>query len=271
MKAKISGLPFTKMYGSGNDFIVVDNRSKKLKNGIPELAARLCDRKYGIGADGLMLVERSASADFRMRILNSDGSEAEMCGNGARCIASFAYKNGLAGKDMVFETLAGPICAKITGDRVRVRLGDPSETKTGIALDASGRRLKVNFTNTGVPHAVIFVKNLEKTDVDGLGRLIRKHKNFAPRGTNVNFVTVIDGGTIKIRTYERGVEAETLACGTGSAAAAVISCLLGHVNPPVSVITRSGLVLKIYFRRSDSGITDVFLEGDAVTVFQGKL
>ena len=268
---KNSGLNFTKMYGSGNDFVVIDNRAGVLKKNLPALAVRLCNRKFGIGADGLMLVERSFSADFKMRIFNADGSEAEMCGNGSRCIASFAYKNGIAGKDMVFETLAGSISAKITGEKVRVRLGDPSETLTGIALDVSGRRLKANFTNTGVPHAVLFTKALEKTDVQGLGRLIRYHKRFAPRGTNVNFVSVIDDKTIKIRTYERGVEGEALACGTGSAAAAVISSLLGYVKPPVSVITRSGLVLKIYFRRGASGITDLFLEGDAVTVYHGKL
>ena len=267
---------FTKMNASGNDFIVIDNTGKILPEDISAAAKKLCRRKYSIGADGLLVVEKSKTADFRMRIFNPDGSEAEMCGNGSRCIAMYAFINDIAGRKMVIQTLSGPVGAEIRGERVRVKLKDPDSLKFRLNIKIGNRDLKVSFINTGVPHAVVFVENTKDIDVKKLGRAIRYNSSFSPAGANVDFVSVIDKNSISIRTYERGVEDETLACGTGSVAAAIISGILQKILSPVHVHTRGGEILKVYYNvkkgtKTQQVVNSVFLEGRAEVVYEGTI
>ncbi len=265
-------IDFFKMSGSGNDFILIDNRDGSLAVGdCVAFAKSVCRRKVSVGADGLFIIEKSEKVDFRWRFFNADGSEAAMCGNGARCAARFAYLTGIAGAQMSFETGAGIIDAEVRGDIVKVRLTEPY----GLALDEQIRIdnqiLFVHSINTGVPHAVHFLHDLEGFDVFTTGRAIRTHDHYRPAGTNANFVTVVDDHTLRVRTYERGVEDETLACGTGSVASALIAAVKGHVESPVDVRVQSGELLRIYFEKTAVGFTKVYLEGKVKVVYQGKL
>jgi len=262
---------FAKLSGAGNDFIVIDNRQGIVTSAAAKLAIKLCQLKTGIGADGLILLERSAQADFRMRIFNPDGSEAEMCGNGARCIARFAYLKKIARASMIFKTMAGLISAQVKGTEVRLHMCDPYGLKDNIGINLSGCSKKLFFINTGVPHAIMFVNNIDKAPVIEWGRIIRQHRLFKPAGTNVNFVSQIDRHSIAIRTYERGVENETLACGTGSVAAAIVSAYARNLSSPVQVHTRGGEVLKIYFNYNKGKFSEVYLEGRVKFVFEGEL
>ncbi len=263
-------VPFYKMVASGNDFVVIDNRKKAVQD--PKaLARKICAWHTGVGADGILLFENSRKADFKMRIVNSDGSEAEACGNGFRCIARYAHEKMGYPKEFSFESLAGVIHARIKGERICVEMVRPSDVRMREEIQVSGHRLHYSFLNTGVPHAVIFVEGLKKIDVENLGRAVRYHDHFKPRGTNVNFVEVKGRNAIEVRTYERGVESETLACGTGSTASAVASALLGYVQPPVAVKTSGGEILTIHFRRDKNQVANVTLEGEANFVFEGKL
>lgn len=264
-------LRFTKMCGSGNDFIMIDNRNDRHPDRAG-LARRLCGRSISAGADGVIFLERGMEEHvLRMRIFNSDGSEPEMCGNGARCFAAYAHRQGFVeGGNLVFETGAGTVSAAVIKDEeVRLKMSEPSGLKLGIKLNAGGGECVLNSINTGVPHAVIFTDDLEKADVAGLGREIREHDSFKPAGTNVNFVKVLSDKAIQVRTYERGVEAETLACGTGAAAAALISHVLGKVSPPVNVRT-SGGELKLAFKPGKEP-SEVHLQGDARVVYDGVM
>ncbi|HID09814.1 MAG TPA: diaminopimelate epimerase [Candidatus Latescibacteria bacterium] len=265
------GISFSKMSGAGNDFVVFDNRDGKVEE-YPEFVRKVCRRRLGIGADGVMFVENPArpDVDFRMRYFNSDGSEAE-CGNGGRCIARFAYLKGIAGPSMSFETMAGVYRAKVEDDRVILEMLPPKDIVLQFELNLGDREIVANFADTGVPHVVAFGGDVDRVPVRELGRRIREHEMFAPAGTNANFAQVIDRHTVKLRTYERGVEDETLACGTGAVAAAVLGTMLGRVDPPISVITRSGVVLTVHFKREGKVVREVLLEGDAVLVFEGEL
>lgn len=262
-------IPFVKMVASGNDFIVVDNRAKIIKDPL-KFTQKICALHTGVGADGVLLFEKSSKAAFKMRIINSDGSEAEACGNGFRCIARYAKeKHGFPAK-FNFESVSGIIQADVKGKQVRVELIKPVGFKEG-ELHVSGHRLHYSFINTGVPHTVIFVEGLPKVDVFSLGRSIRNHEAFKPKGTNVNFVEVKSERDIHVRTYERGVEAETLACGTGSTASAIISAISGYAKPPVRVKTSGGEILTIDFIRQGKDIRKVTLEGQAHFVYEGEL
>jgi len=262
---------FHKMVASGNDFIVIDNRRKAVKD-VVKLAQKLCPTHTAVGADGILLIENSRKAAFKMRIINSDGSEADACGNGFRCIALYARKVLKFPAEFRFESLSGLIDAKVMApDGVRVRLIDPRDLRLRAELTVSGQRLQYSFINTGVPHAVVFVKELKKINVAQLGKALREHRDFRPKGTNVNFVQVRSNRAVDVRTFERGVEAETLACGTGSTASAVVSSLLGFTKPPVKVKTRGGEVLSIDFKLKKAKPTDVTLEGQAKFVFEGHL
>jgi diaminopimelate epimerase len=262
---------FSKLTAAGNDFVLIDNRKNIIaQKDCQTLAKKLCDRKYSIGADGLILLEKSACKDFKMRYFNSDGSYASMCGNGGRSIAKFAYDLGVANLKMVFETDAGVINAEILPeDRVRLDLYDPGDLKKNIEVEANGKKFEGNFINTGVPHVVIFVDDIENIDVFGYGRVIRRHKTFAPEGTNVNFVKVIKDNALLVRTYERGVENETLACGTGIIASGIISVLKGFARSPVKVISRGGDKLSVSLKNSNDKISNVVLEGPALIAFKG--
>jgi diaminopimelate epimerase len=264
-------IKFTKMVASGNDFIVVRPFARSPVRPLQSLAQKICDRKFGVGADGLLVLGKSRIADVRMRIFNADGSEAEMCGNGARCVASLANsKLKTPNSQLKIETKAGIIKSVVAGGNVKIKLTDPKDLKLDISIPAYNRTLRVNFINTGVPHVVIFVEGLEKIDVLNLGRQIRFHKAFAPRGTNVNFVETLSDDSIKIRTYERGVEDETLACGTGSTASALIFALKTKAGNKIKVHTKSKEVLNVYFKRLKNKFVDVWLGGKARIVFKGE-
>ena len=266
----MSALSFYKLQGSGNDFLVVDNRQEALKD-LRNLARRLCQPKISVGADGLIAIEKSASADFRMRIINADGSEAEMCGNGARCVARVAHLLGIAPARMSFETLAGIIRAEVVGERVKIFMNSPHSLALEQKLSFNGQEYNLHSINTGVPHVIVPWENLEEAPVAELGRKIRFHSTFAPAGTNVNFIHQSDEHNINIRTYERGVEDETLACGTGSVAAALVKAALGWASAPVSLHPKSGEVLTVNFDWDGAEFKNVCMEGAAVLVYKGEL
>ncbi|SRR5579862_547735 len=256
-------LSFTKMNGAGNDFVLLDNRDGAIRL-TPPVIERLCDRHRGIGADGVLLLEKGAP--FRMRYYNRDGGEAEMCGNGARCFARFA--NRLAGplEEVQFETMAGVVRARLVGDSVRLVMSAPKDLLLNRKLRVEGEEFTVHSVNTGVPHAVVFVDDLERVDVARLGAAIRLHELFAPQGTNVNFVSP-EG----VRTFERGVEAETLACGTGVVAVALVSHLLTGAASPVGVRVRGGDLLHVGFEEHNGVFENVTLTGPADFVFDGRI
>ena len=260
---------FYKMVATGNDFVVVDNRKKVISDPV-SFARGVCDRHLGVGGDGVLLFEASKQADYKMRILNSDGSEAEACGNGFRSIALLAHERFGFPKKQRFESLAGLIDAEVKGRRVRVRLMDPKDFSDREKISVNGRELHYYFVRVGVPHVVIFVEGLSKIPVVEIGREIRIHPEFKPAGTNVNFVEVTGSNSINVETYERGVEENTLACGTGSTASAIVSVRAGYVKPPVQVKTRGGEILTIDFEKKGEEIQNVFLEGEARLVFEGN-
>jgi len=265
-------IDFFKMSGSGNDFILIDNRQGSLVVGnVVEFVKSVCERKVSVGADGLIIIEPSDRVDFRWRFFNADGSEVEMCGNGGRCAARFAYLMGIAGEKMSFETGAGIIDAEVRGDVVKLRLTDPQNLVMDDKIQIKNQTLFVHSINTGVPHVVHFVRDPDGFDVFNTGRAIRYHEHYQPAGTNANFITVLDGRTIRVRTYERGVEDETLACGTGSVASALIAAQKGLVESPVDVRVQGGELLRIYFEKTETGFTKVYLEGTVKMVYQGKL
>lgn len=269
---QVKNIKFTKMNGSGNDFIIIDNMNKKFSSDeFRNFVPALCRRKLSVGADGVIILEPSATADFKWRFFNSDGSEAEMCGNGSRCAAKFAFMNKIAGKNLKFETIAGIIEAEVKKDSVKVLMTEPFNLKLDYEIYINNKKYFISSINTGVPHVVKFVKELENYDVKRMGALIRYHEFFQPNGTNVNFVSVIDKTTLMIRTYERGVEDETLACGTGSVAAALIAYKKEFVKEPVKVKNMGGETLIIYFEENKNKFKKVFLEGDAKVIYEGNL
>ena len=261
---------FTKMVAAGNDFIVVDNRSNSINEALGQLAVLCCDRRNGIGADGLILIEPSTKSDFKMRIVNPDGREAEMCGNGARCVALYAQNNHIAGKTMTIDTMAGEIEAHIGTKGVILHLGKPKDMQLGLKLKAKDSVLEVHSINTGVPHAVVFVNTIEKAPVLEMGRFLRHHPKFGAQGTNVDFVALVDKETIRVRTYERGVENETPACGTGIVACALIAAAVRGYRSPLFVKTQGGDLLTVTFEKANP-FDLVRLEGPARLVYTGNL
>ncbi len=263
---------FYKMSGSGNDFILVDNRARVApEENLGPWIASLCRRKHSVGADGFILIEDSERADFKWRFFNSDGGEAEMCGNGGRCVARLAYLTGIAGPRLSFETKVGVIRAEVMGGRVKLEMPQPTAVQHDYSLKVGGEPLTVSSVAVGVPHVVVWVDDIEDAPVTRLGPAIRYHDHYAPAGTNVNFVQSLDNGTFAIRTYERGVEDETLACGTGSVASALVAAAKGKAGSPAVLHTRGGEFLTIHFVRDENGFRDVFLEGDARVIYEGKL
>jgi diaminopimelate epimerase len=264
-------LDFIKCSGAGNDFVLVDSMNEGLRLDKPGLARAICSRHFGVGGDGLLLIEPSTKADFSMLYFNADGSFGGMCGNGGRCIAMYAHRAGYAGGTMRFEALGRIYKAAIVGEEVRLGMTDPARFRRGLRLRTKGQEVEAHFIDTGSPHLVVVESDLESIDVQGRGSELRFHGEVAPEGANVNFVQVLDPSTIRIRTYERGVEGETLACGTGSVASAVVSSLLGLCRPPVSVRVRSGETLRVDFETSDHNTTHVTLQGSAYILFKGRL
>jgi diaminopimelate epimerase len=276
-------ISFMKLSGSGNDFILIDNRERVVNpKRAGALSAKVCAHRMSVGGDGLILIERSRRADFRWRLFNADGSEAEFSGNGARCAARFAYLKRMAPRHMRFETLAGMIEAEMVPhpgkrgakpifDQVKIRFPNPKGLRLNLRVPLDGTEREVHFLDTGVPHCVYLVDDPDQIDVVGLGRPTRHHPLFQPAGTNVNFISILDPHHIRIRTYERGVEDETLACGTGSIASALIASLVGKAESPVTLIPQSKLNLMVHFQSDGKQFTDVYLQGDARAVSEGKI
>jgi diaminopimelate epimerase len=264
----MDSLQFYKMSASGNDFIVIDNRRHLVEerfSNIPEFVLKVCRRRHSVGADGLILIEESAGLDFEWRFYNADGSEAEMCGNGGRCAARFAFMNGIAGERMSFGTLAGTMHAEVDGKgKVKLQLTRPTDLVLDYPIRIDDREISVSSVNTGVPHAILLTDHIELAPVEELGRPVRYHKAF-PKGTNVDFVEIIDRDNVKIRTYERGVEGETYACGTGAVATGVVLKEKNLTGGVVNVWTRGGEVLRVYVN------DNVYLEGSARVIYSGTL
>lgn len=269
-------IEFVKMVASGNDFIVVDAIKRSMVYGQGSMgifAKEICDRKYGAGADGLLVLEKSRKADFKMRVFNPDGSEPGMCGNGARCAALFfkTHNSQLKTHNLNFETKAGILEAEVKGNIVRLKMTDPKDLWVNIDLNIGSQFYKVHYINTGVPHTVFFVGNIDTISAKEVGKQIRFHKQFQPEGTNANFAQIVNNKTIKVRTYERGVEDETLACGTGSVASALLSFYLKLTDKsPVSVETKGGETLKVHFDLKSDKFSNVWLEGSARIVYEGE-
>src|ERR671918_1118101 len=246
-------LRFTKMNGAGNDFILFDNRTGDIDLDRNQIA-QLCDRHRGIGADGVLLLENPTNgADFRMRYFNADGGEAEMCGNGARCFARFANKVGGRKVNISFETPAGVISAELKGDLVTLRMTEPTDLRLNVDLPTATDNKTIHFINSGVPHVVIPVAKIDDADVRREGAAIRYHKMFLPSGANVNFMEKRGANEIAIRTYERGVEDETLACGTGIVASALIFAATENATGSVIVLARGGDELQVGFEKIAAG------------------
>ena len=265
-------LPFTKMNGAGNDFVMIDNRalSIELSN---EQIVRICDRHRGVGADGLLAVEPARNgADFRFRYYNADGGEAEMCGNGARCFGRYTARLLDDSREHIsFETIAGTLVARLIGKEVEVTMSDPFDLNLNSGVSVKDLENPIHILNTGVPHALTYVDDLDHLDVLRVGAAIRHHEHF-PNGINANFVKEIAPGHIAIRTYERGVEDETLACGTGMVACAVIHHLLHGAPAPIKVDVQGGETLLIGFEgNAGGGFCKVTLTGPADFVFEGDI
>jgi diaminopimelate epimerase len=265
-------VPFYKLQGCGNDFVAIDNRVLRLPQELmAEWARKVCPRAFGVGADGLFFLEaapESVSADYVWHFYNADGSRAEMCGNASRCVGRLAHALGLGGERSVLQTDAGPvrIAVDALAGLVKVQLTEPRGLVLGTGLSVQGRDTEVHFVNTGVPHAVILVPDSREVDVASLGRAVRFHEHFAPAGTNANFVQVLDRGRTQVRTYERGVEAETYACGTGVSAVQVVLSALGLAGERIEHVTSGGEIL-------ETSLEDgrVFLKGAAELTFSGEI
>jgi len=265
-------LDFTKMNGAGNDFVLLDNRARKVSLSCDQIV-RLCDRHRGVGADGVMLLVPSASgrADWAWEFYNSDGSTGEMCGNGARCFSRFVQRlTGVSG-GFTFETGAGVITASFQGERITVNLTQPRELRLHEQVPLSAGTQTIHSLNTGVPHAVLFVPDADRVLVGQLGPEIRRHAHFGPKGTNVNFAQQTGPNQIRVRTFERGVEGETLACGTGVTASALIAARLHGFTSPVKVWVQGGDELEVSFKDQGGEFTDVRLGGPAEFVFEGRI
>lgn len=264
-------IKFWKMHGASNDFILMDDRKETFPLNDKAWIAAIAQRRTGIGCEGVILIQPSNKADFRMRFFNPDGSEVEMCGNGARCVAKLASDIGAAPRKMTIDTVAGILTAEIIGDNVQLGMTKPKDWCLNESLNLDGKDTTYSFVNSGVPHAVIEIENLTACDVQKLGASVRYHEAFAPAGTNANFISVTGSNSLRIRTYERGVEMETLACGTGIVASALVMAKLGKVSSPVNITSASGDVLTVGFDLTGDGADNVTLLGPAVHVFQGTV
>jgi len=265
-------VPFEKMQGSGNDFVMIDNRANLVDiTDQVALSKRVCPRATAVGADGVIFLENDDELDFSWNFYNADGSVAEMCGNGARCMAVFAHQVGAAGRSMAFRTLAGPVEATLVADGARVKLPDCSPLQLFSELPLANGTSPVYFANTGVPHAILPVKDLEAVQILEVGAEVRYHAQFSPAGTNVNFIALTGESEVSVRTYERGVEGETLACGTGAVASALVASEIFGLASPVAIRTRSGVILTISFASAADGFVDLFLEGPVCHVYSGIL
>jgi diaminopimelate epimerase len=269
--AVMDEITFVKMHGAGNDFIIIDDRAERLALSRGAIAS-LCARRRGIGADGLIVLRASASADFAMRYYNSDGGEADLCGNGARCAAAFAHASGIAPISMRFETASGLVEAEMLTDAVRLGIGDVRDLRLNVELEALD--FIAHYGVCGVPHAVILDGGFGSLPTDEfvrVARAVRHDPVFGPAGANVNAVSLRAPNQFSYRTYERGVEGETLACGTGAVVASVVLAHLGAVSSPVRCETSGGDLLEVAFVATERGATQCRLTGPVAVVFRGTV
>ncbi len=264
-------IAFTKMHGAGNDFVMIDDRQGQVPWQDHFLMAALAARRLGVGCEGIILIQASDKADFRMRFLNPDGTEVEMCGNGSRCAAAFAHAIGAAGRAMTMETMCGLMDAELVDLGVKVWMPEPTRKTYGLVVNACGRSFTGDFLNTGVPHYVVAVDDLAAVDVTGWGRALRQHPVFDPEGTNVDFVAYRAPDRLAMRTYERGVEGESGACGTGAVACAVAAVERLGLTLPIRARTPAGYELIIGGDWRDHKCTGLTLTGPTRTVFAGEI
>ena len=253
-------IDFHKYQGTGNDFVMIDDRDKRFDLNDHELIAQLCDRKFGIGADGLILIREHKVADFEMVYYNADGHITSLCGNGSRCAVRFAHQLGMIKNSCTFMTVEGILNASIDEGLVAIKMPDVKDVE---------KHTNHYWAHTGSPHHVCYVNDLQHFDVFQKGKSIRYSEPYGEEGSNVNFVEKNDDSSIFVRTYERGVEDETLSCGTGVTAAALVEAMNG-AQSPVNVKTLGG-ELKIAFERKDQGFINIFLIGPAERVFAGEI
>jgi diaminopimelate epimerase len=264
-------LHFTKMNGAGNDFVMLDNRAGDLRLSAKQIE-QLCDRHRGVGADGVLMIEPATNgADFRMRYYNADGGEAEMCGNGARCFARFANRTAGPLERVSFETPAGVIAAALQGENVTLQMSEPRDLELNVPVAIQNEALVCHYVDSGVPHVVVPVEDISKVNVREFGCALRHHEHFLPRGANANFMETRGPNSIAIRTYERGVEDETLACGTGVVASALIFAATQNAAGPIRVLVRGGDEMEVGFQRHENLFTNVTLSGPADFVFEGTV
>lgn len=264
-------ISFSKYHGSGNDFIIIDDRAVSFPSDNKELIAQLCHRRFGIGADGLILLQPSTLFHYRMRIFNCDGMEAAMCGNGLRCLVHFINSLGLSEDVLCVETMHGMVRCSINGEKITIQINRPYTISQSLCVDVGTERFHFCVVNTGVPHAVIFVKDVSCVDVQNVGRSIRYDKVLPDEGANVNFVQILSSDSLKIRTYERGIEGETMSCGTGAAAAAYAALKEGCVTAPLKIIPLSAEPLWVNVEHEGAEVMHMYLAGGAVKMFEGKL
>ncbi|MGQ0720067.1 MAG: diaminopimelate epimerase [Candidatus Eiseniibacteriota bacterium] len=261
-------VPFVKMSGAGNDMILIDHRVPLLAGRIPEFVRAACDRRFGIGADGVILLEDDAAADFAIRFFNPDGGEYELCGNGARCIPAFAAELGFAGPSYRFRSASGMHHGASAGlGSARVGLPPVRETRLDIEVDLEGRPARIDWGDIGVPHAAFWVDDVAAVPIGRWGPHLRSHRAFAPAGTNVSFVQVSGPDRLRIRTFERGVEGETFACGSGSTVAATIAHERNLVGRTVRLDVASGETLTVHLPAERGGGAD--LEGPVSRPYHG--
>ena len=270
MKNKMN-IPFWKMHGASNDFILVDDRNATFPTHDHAWMSKIGSRRTGVGCEGIILIQPSSTSDFRMRFFNPDGNEVDMCGNGARCVARLAHDIGIAPNRMAFDTASGIIHAETQGDNVLLEMTEPHSWNFDQPVTLNDQVYTRHFVDTGVPHVVIPVDDLEAIDVQTIGAMVRYHKDYEPNGANANFVQVTGSNSLDVRTYERGVENETLACGTGIVACALIGGRMGWVDSPVLVTPASGDVIEIKYDLTAGGATNVTMRGPAERVFEGTL
>lgn len=265
-------IPFVKIHGSGNDFIVIQLPHPAMEGvDLPDFTRRLCRKGTGLGADGVILISPSDVADFHWRYINADGSDGDMCGNGAMVGARFAVENGIAEPQCSFDTAAGIVHAEVDGANISLQMVDAQFLDEELRFDALPG-VEFDHFMIGVPHVVGFVDDADAiTDLDTSGRGIRNDQQLLPAGANVNLVHRIDDRTIRMRTYERGVEAETLACGTGAVCSAIAANRHGLVQQPVTVRVSSGMNLHVAWQQNGSAFTDIRLSGIARIVARGEI
>ena len=271
-------IDFVKMTGAGNDFVLIDNIEQNLQLNWSSVAPVVCNRRYGVGADGLLVLEKSVISAFKMNYFNADGSYGGMCGNGGRCSAHYVMEK-LGLHQVKFETFDFIYTAESFDKQVNLQMRDPKSIQLNILIHILGENISAHFIDTGSPHVIIFVDRLSSelqqkikhAGIIEVGRAIRFNQHFAPDGVNVDFIQIIDDSTISMRTYERGVEDETLACGTGAVASAICAFLMGDLATQIFINTRSGEVLKVSFNKHDNKLTDICLQGSARVIFHGYL